>query len=298
MKTILITGCSAGGIGSAIALALAQRGHHVIATARNTSKIPPTLSELPNVSILELDISSTASVQAAAKAVAAAQRGVDVIVNNAGSGYTMPILDIDIDKAQRLYDTNVWGPVRMIQAFSKLLIAKRGRVVNMNTCAASLNTPWQGGYLSSKAALKSLSDILRLELAPFGVSVVTIMAGVVSTSFHANEPPFALSSTSQYTLIEQTISGWATGEAKPTGCSPEEFAELVIDDIVGDGGDAVVWRGSHSDAMEMLSRAPTDIMDAAMGKGKGLEELGSGIHTGPWGHSPRAFEMPESLWLA
>ncbi|KAI1427714.1 oxidoreductase [Xylaria sp. FL1777] len=276
-KTILVTGCSAGGIGGAVAIALAKRGHHVIATARDTSKIAPELSELPNVSILQLDISSTASVQAAAEATA--ERGVDVIFNNAGAGYSMPILDIDIDKAQRLYDTNVWGPVRMIQAFSKHLIASRGRVVNLNTCGAAINTPWMGSYLSSKAALKNISDVLRIELAPFGVTVVTIMAGVVSTYFHANEPPFALPPNSQYKSIEKIIAGWATGESKPGGCSPEEFAELVVDDIVGDVEDAIIWKGPHADGIRMLSQAPAKTMDAALSNGTGLQELG-GNHTG------------------
>ncbi|KAI1123131.1 hypothetical protein F5Y10DRAFT_252440 [Nemania abortiva] len=269
-KTVLITGCSAGGIGGAIALALAKLGHYVFATARDTNKIGPELLELPNVSALTLDVSKTASVQAAASATA--ERGVDVIINNAGSGYTMPMLDVDIDAAQKLYDTNVWGPVRMVQAFSEQLIASRGRIVNINSSAANLNTPYLGSYLSSKAALKTISDTLRLELAPFGITVVTVMAGVVNTLY--GEPHFALPATSHYSVNEELISDWATGKTKPPGSSPEEFAELIMDDIVGDIKDVVVWKGYYADQMRELSRAPDLEIDSFMGRDRGLENVG------------------------
>lgn len=143
-KTILVTGCSAGGIGAAIASSLAARHHHVYATARDTSKIPESLSALPNVSVLRLDVSEPASVSEAVKAFTDSGRELDVLVNNAGGGYAMPLLDVDIDRAKKLYDVNVWGPLRAIQAFSKLLIARRGRVVNISTCGAVVNTPWIG----------------------------------------------------------------------------------------------------------------------------------------------------------
>ncbi|KAK7981495.1 hypothetical protein PG988_003733 [Apiospora saccharicola] len=126
-KTILVTGCSAGGIGAAIASALAAKNHHVFATARDPSKIPESLSALSNVSVLRLDVCEPASIREAVQTVADAGTELDVLVNNAGGGYAMPLLDVDIDKAKQLYDVNVWGPLRAVQAFSKLLIARRGR---------------------------------------------------------------------------------------------------------------------------------------------------------------------------
>lgn len=141
-KSVLVTGCSEGGIGAALALAVAKRGHHVFATARNTSKIPEELSALSNVTVLQLDITSAPSIAEAAKAVASSGRGLNVLINNAGAGYATPILDLDVEKAQRLYDTNVWGPVRTIQAFADPLIASRGAIVNISTVGAVINTPW------------------------------------------------------------------------------------------------------------------------------------------------------------
>lgn len=141
-KSILVTGCSAGGIGDALALALAKRGHHVFATARTPSKVPEVLSSLSTVTVLRLDVLSADSVAEAVKAVTESGRGLDILVNNAGCGYAQPVLDMDIAKAQHLFDTNLWGPIRMIQAFADLLIASRGRIINVSSVGAIVNTPW------------------------------------------------------------------------------------------------------------------------------------------------------------
>ena len=143
-KTVLVTGCSAGGIGSAVALALASRGHHVFATARSVAKILPELADHPGVSVLALDVADPASIAAAVQAVAASGRPLDVLFNNAGAGYAMPVLDVDIDRAKDVYEVNVWGVVRAIQAFAPLLIQTKGRIVNLSTCGAAINTPWIG----------------------------------------------------------------------------------------------------------------------------------------------------------
>ena len=141
-KTILFTGCSAGGIGEGIALALARQGHRVFATARNPSKISDRLSSLANVTTLTLDVTSTASVAAAVKTVSESGHGLDVLVNNAGTGSVVPILDQDLEGAQRLFDTNFWGVVRTVQGFSELIIASQGRIVNISSVGAVLNVPW------------------------------------------------------------------------------------------------------------------------------------------------------------
>lgn len=141
-KSILVTGCSADGIGAAMALVLARRGHHVFATARNLAKIPEALSSLANVTVLSLDVADTASVAAAARTVADTGHGLDVLVNNAGVEYVQPVLDIDITTAQRMLDINLWGPLRTIQAFADLLIASRGRIVNVSSTASVVNLPW------------------------------------------------------------------------------------------------------------------------------------------------------------
>ncbi|EED12541.1 oxidoreductase, short-chain dehydrogenase/reductase family [Talaromyces stipitatus ATCC 10500] len=246
LKSILVTGCSGGGIGSAIALLLARKGHHVFATARNTSKIPEELTSLSNVTVLSLDVTSMPSVKEAAKAVSESGHGLDVLVNNAGIGYVTPILDMDIEEAKRVHDTNLWGSIRMIQAFKDLLIASHGRIVNIISIGALLNLPWHAAYCSAKIAMANISETLRLELAPFGVNVVAVMAGTVATKFDANCTEFTLPSGSLYASIKDYIAGWVTGTAKPPGGSVDEFAQLVHEDIVGKGRNGVVYRGENS----------------------------------------------------
>lgn len=153
-KTVLITGCSSGGIGAAIASVLARQSHHVFATARNVTKIPEELASLPNVTVLPLDVCSAESIAEATKAVASSGKQLDVLFNNAGAGYAMPVLDIDIDKAKEIYEINVWGVLRTIQAFSGLLIQSKGRIINMSTCGAAVNTPWICTLQSSPKPLR------------------------------------------------------------------------------------------------------------------------------------------------
>ncbi|KAA8651868.1 hypothetical protein EYZ11_004182 [Aspergillus tanneri] len=275
-KTILITGCSAHGIGAALALTLAQKGHHIFATARNPSKIPLCLSSHPNVTPLQLDVTSTTSATEAANAIEDHGSGLDILVNNAGAGYTIPLLDADLDQAQQVYETNLWGVMRIVQVLSGLLIANRGRVVNVSSAHSVLNTPWAGISSSSKSALSILSETLRLELAPLGVSVVTLMVGMVLTSLHGNEPVFVLPASSRYVLIKDIIARWAAGMAGPKGCSTGVFAESIVDAVLGDahikGGR--VWKGPHSWVVRFGSMfAPRWLSDRMVGRGQGLDAL-------------------------
>ncbi|KAI0181297.1 oxidoreductase [Hypoxylon sp. FL1284] len=275
-KSILVTGCSANGIGAAIALELARQGHQVFATARDPAKVSEALGSLASVTVLPLDVADAASVAAAAQAVVDARCGLDVLVNNAGTEYVQPVLDVDIAAAQRLFDVNFWGPVRTIQAFAPLLIASRGRVVNVTSTASVINSPWISMYAASKAGLNAVSETLRLELAPFGVSVVTILPGVIDSEIHVkNGASFDLPPTSRYEGIKDIIAGWAKGEAQPKdSLSAENFAQLVLDDIVGTERGGLVSRGPYASMLRRIVHwAPTWIADYALSQGQGLNEL-------------------------
>ncbi|KAI0532010.1 oxidoreductase [Xylaria digitata] len=287
-KTVLMTGCSVGGIGAAVASALAKQSHYIFATARKVTKIPEELTALPNVTILALDISSPESLAEAVNVVATSGRQLDVLFNNAGAGYSMPVLDIDIEKAKQVYEINVWGTLHVIQAFNSLLIQSKGRIINMSTCGAAVNTPWictlLTSYLSSKAALTKLLEILRLELSPFGVTVatglgrVTVMAGVVDRKFHGNEPRFELPNRSLYAAIESIIAGWASGKSKPGGCTAEQFAEMIVPDIVDSSKGGMPWRGPHAGGIKFLSYwLPNYCQDLAMSMNQELKELTNAI---------------------
>ena len=177
---ILVTGCSSG-IGRALCAELHERGHRVIATARDAA----ALAGLPAHAHLELDVTDTASIADAADAAGP----VDVLINNAGVSAWAPIEMMPVSTAQRVFDTNVWGMLRVCQAFLPAMRTKRrGRVINVSS-AALRGYPMLGLYAASKTALEALSESMRLELAAFGVDVVLAEPAAVTTSFGANRLP-------------------------------------------------------------------------------------------------------------
>lgn len=101
----------------------------------------------------------------------------------------MPLLDVDINKAKKQYEVNVWGVLAVTQGFFPLLRLAKGTVVNQASIAGlqGFNRPYMGIYSSSKAAVYSLSDCLRIELSPFDIKVVTLVTGAVKTEFFNNK---------------------------------------------------------------------------------------------------------------
>lgn len=143
-KTVLITGCSEGGIGSALAKEFASQDYHVFATARNMNKMSH-FQDMIGIEAVQLDPTSAESVEAARRVVETKTGGrLDVLVNNAGQAYSCPILDTDIDQAKEVYDINVWGALRVTKAFSGMMIAAKGTIVFNSSIASVGRFPWLG----------------------------------------------------------------------------------------------------------------------------------------------------------
>ena len=156
-KTVLITGCSDGGIGSALGLVFQSKGFHVYATARNLSKVS-YLAKLPNVTVLELDVNDFTHIKEAVEAVSKDTGGtLDILVNNSGRNYFMPILDSKIEDSKKIFDTNFWGPLEIIQNFAPLLIKAKGTIVNITSISGYVNVPWMGMTLRQLAG--SLANV-------------------------------------------------------------------------------------------------------------------------------------------
>lgn len=146
-KTVLITGCSEGGIGAAMAKVLHEKGYYVFATLRNKCKIG-ILGELEHVEVLEFDVVSKDSVVRCAEHVRKRTGGtLDMLVNNAGQGFLMPLLDVDIDKAKCLFDVNFWGVLNVVQAFAPMIIEAKGILVNHSSVSCNMLLPWKGMYI-------------------------------------------------------------------------------------------------------------------------------------------------------
>ncbi|GAA5849693.1 hypothetical protein JCM5353_003880 [Sporobolomyces roseus] len=183
-KVILVTGSSEGGIGYALCQDFASRGCIVYATARRLSSIE---SLPPSVHKIALDVLSIDSCKAAVDQVVREQGRIDVLVNNAGAGGTGALLDADVESdegAKATFETNVWAPIRLCKLVIPEMIKKRsGLVINIGSIVGNIATPWAGVYSASKAALHSLTETLRMEVAGFGINVMLVAPGAITSQF-------------------------------------------------------------------------------------------------------------------
>jgi short-subunit dehydrogenase len=184
--TILITGCTSG-IGRHAALHLSKKGHRVFATGRSEAALAALKAEAPaNLEVVRLDVTSNDSIVAAKAFVdqKTGGRGVDVLVNNAGYGLLGPTEMISDEEMRAQYETNVFGLMNVTRAFLPAMHARgEGRVINVSSIGGLITLPFFGVYNSTKYAVESLSDGLRLELAPFGIHVALVEPGVIDTGF-------------------------------------------------------------------------------------------------------------------
>jgi NAD(P)-dependent dehydrogenase (short-subunit alcohol dehydrogenase family) len=189
-KSAVVTG-AAMGMGMLMARKLAQRGWRVFAG------VMPGLnaSELTNgveLTVIDQNVTDQAMVRAGAQQVSRALdgAGLDLLINNAGIANiaTGVIEGVDIDEAKRLFDVNLFGQVRVIQAFLPLLHASRQspRILNFSSGAVRVPMPCSGIYNMSKYAVEGLTNTLRYELAKFGIQVTSIEPGAVKTHMTAN----------------------------------------------------------------------------------------------------------------
>ncbi|TQB73164.1 hypothetical protein MPDQ_006081 [Monascus purpureus] len=242
-QTVLITGCSPGGIGHALALEFNTQGkcYHVIATARRLSVIEP-LRDL-GMSILPVDVNSTESVNDLKKQVTELTGGkLDYLVNNAGRNYTVPALDVDIDEVQQTFETNVVGVIRMCQAFAPLLIEAKGCIVQIGSIAGLIPYVFGSVYNASKAALHHYSSTLRVELAPFGVRVVTIITGGVKSNIARVDR--TLNPNSIYMPIEEEYIR-RVKHSQEVGMDTKKYAASVVQQVTRPGILARLFRNRN-----------------------------------------------------
>jgi len=263
-KRALITGCSSG-IGRATAVELAARGYEVVATARRRA----TLDDLKVAQTLELDVDSDASVAAAI----AAAGNIDVLVNNAGFGVEGAVETAPLDEVRRMFETNVFGAARMIQAFVPAMRERgSGAVVNVTSIAGIAAPPLGGYYAATKFALEGLTEALHLEVGHFGVRVIAIEPGVIDTRFgenvldHRGEPGPYQELGALWQTAQGTLGG---GEPAP---GPELVASVIADALETDRKQ-LRWPVGNDAAMVVAARQGMtyDEFEVAMREVLGLD---------------------------
>ena len=195
-SAILVTGASSG-IGRAAALALAQKGYLVYAGVRS----PTFSSEFSKLNArlrpIVIDVAKPEQIEAAVTALSGEfadqkpWRRVSLvgIVNNAGTTLKRPLETVPLEDVQSLWDVNVMGALRVSQAFAPMLRASKGRIVNVGSVQGCVTLPMWGPYALTKYAVEALSDGLRQELEPFGISVSLVSPGYVNTELRGKGVP-------------------------------------------------------------------------------------------------------------
>lgn len=282
-RTILITGCSDGGLGSAVALEFHKAGWRVLATARNLSKLSETAAV--GIESIQLDVNSPDSIKACVATVSELTGGsLDALFNNAGAACSLPVLDLDLDKVRDVFELNVFSIITVTKAFFPLLIksGQGGLVVNHCSIASVMSMPFQGAYNASKAAAASLTQALRMELAPFGVKVVEVITGVVKSNFYQNAPPCTLPPGSIYAVAREPIEAFMSGQNQAPGDISEShvWAKQVVRDVSKANPSHQLWEGRMAFEVRLAGHLPVGLLDGMVKKRVGLDVLEQKIRDG------------------
>jgi NAD(P)-dependent dehydrogenase (short-subunit alcohol dehydrogenase family) len=183
-KAVLVTGASTG-IGRKITERLAADGYFVYATARKPEDLK-ALGAIKNVQALRLDVTRPADITAAVEIIDKAGRGLYGLVNNAGIATAGTVADMSFDEYDLVMNVNAAGPVRMIKAFEPLIIAQKGRIVNIGSISGILARQNLAAYAMSKHAIEALTDSLAGQLNPVGVQVSVVEPGNYNSNIGKN----------------------------------------------------------------------------------------------------------------
>ncbi|KAI1370391.1 NAD(P)-binding protein [Hypoxylon crocopeplum] len=271
--SVLITGCSDGGASSAMAIAFQREGYQVFASSRNLHTMSK-LEEMPNVKLIQLDVTKKEDIAAATDVVRKDTGGtLTFLINCAARNHFMPLLDEDIDACKALYDTNVWGPLAVTQAFAPLLIHAKGTVVFITSLSGYLNVPYQGTFAASKRSEEIIAETLRLKLAPFHVKVLSVVTGALKTMGQTHFDDWKLPEGSLYVPVESTIRDRARGQEGAPRMEAETYASRVVSEIIR-GRTGKFWYGASAGVVKFgVGWLPTSFMDAGASIKTGLDVL-------------------------
>jgi 1-acylglycerone phosphate reductase len=214
------------------AAATTPTGLHVIATARNPSVLAD-LADRPGYTCLPLDVTSQDSIDRCRDEVARLTRGrLEMLVNNAGRTHTVPATDLDMDDVRATFETNVFGVMAMVKAFTRLLIPTKGLIINLSSVSSIAPYPFGSAYCATKGAINSYSRTLRQELRPFGVRVMVALPGTVNTNITVQAsrqlPPDSL-----YMCIEDVYKWRLTfSKNNPGSIPPANYARKLVADAL------------------------------------------------------------------
>ena len=222
MAVVLVTGGSSG-IGLATVRRLAAAGDRVFSASRS-----PAAVALPEgASYLPLDLADPEDCEAAVRSVADSAGRLDVLVNNAGTGKVAPLEETADTEAHRIFEVNVFGPMRLVRAALPVMRAQGGgRIVNVTSVNDIAPAPFSGWYSASKAALASLSTVLGAELYGSGIFVTVIAPGFFRSAMAEQLPSFQVADDSRYATALFRLRASNAARLEAAG-DPDEVARAI-----------------------------------------------------------------------
>lgn len=281
-KTAVITGASSG-IGQSSVARMWRAGWRVFATVRKQADADKLRVDFDqNVYPVLMDIENEGSIAMAAAEIESqtSGRGLDGLVNVAGIGMVRPIEYASMRDVREIFEVNFFGQLATIQACARLLRENRGRIVNITTVGVNIAIPFGGLLNSSKSAFAKLSDTLRLEMHPFGVRVIAIEPGSISTpavdktlgdldQVIRNLPPEA---QAQYGSLIRKM-GRRGYDMEKNGSSPDVVAGAVHHALTSSRPRIRYRVGKHAWLLAALPKIlPESVMDALIRRMMGFSD--------------------------
>ena len=271
-RTVLITGCSSG-IGRATARAFLDEEWTVYATARNPADIE-TLGDNERCNIATLDVTDQEDVDRVVDRILDEEGRIDALVNNAGYSQRGPIEDVPVDAVRDQFETNVYGPHRLIRAVLPAMRRREdGAIVNVSSAAGRLAAPGAGVYSGSKHALEGMTDALRNEVREYGITVTLIEPGPVDTAFaeNASDHMDRLNRSGAYDTLYGMYDDYdSIGDGSPFTVTPRAVASDVLNAASATKPSARYQVGTVARAAELVRHLPASLSDKVWGVVRGF----------------------------
>ncbi|MFM7665818.1 MAG: SDR family NAD(P)-dependent oxidoreductase [Actinomycetota bacterium] len=266
----VVTGANSG-IGRATAIVFAQAGYRVFGTVRALAKADKLLAKARDIGVadrltlVEMDVADSASVEAGFRGIFAATDHIDVLVNNAGVGGNAVTEECPIDTYNEVFNINHNGSVRCIQAVLPGMRARKsGAIVNVSSVVGKITAMAQSPYYVSKWAVEGMSEGLAQELAPFNIRVAIVEPGVTRSSIFGKNIDAPNQTGAYDPHYRRLFAFYAEGIAKAT---PAEEAAATILEAATTDEPRLRWRCSWgADELITAREAMTDERWVALGR--------------------------------
>jgi short-subunit dehydrogenase len=224
-----ITGTSTG-FGHLLTEEVLKRGERVIATARDISQLSRLTQQYPDhIQTLKLDVTNPQEITSIAQSGIAAFGQVDVLVNNAGYGVNGAIEEVAEDEFEPMFQTNIYGLIRVARAFlPHLRHRRRGHIFNLSSIGGLIGSAGWGFYNTTKFAVEGFSEALAEEMKPLGVRVTVVEPGPFRTDFLGRSGKLAKQELIDYAATAGKAREYLKTQSGKQPGDPKKAVEAII----------------------------------------------------------------------